>query len=343
MGKLFFSLQIFVLILLSWRLAASSPFHKSPIWDAIFSWTLNPLSGAVSKICWLTTQHTEDMTTQKFLPFLLGLVLLPDYVSLLWLTLPCPDSECSRLPVPAPALFPPHSCLCYLATVAPAFSSHEHSQPLKAALCLLLQCLQVWQKMFYTALDFHESCLCCKRPPCAWALARLNEWWSQALYPFYPSSCFPSLSNSSEKSSLQLPALRHIWPCPIHLHLSSFVRMRVQRCRIDPYPAVPAHSAVNLAGNWCSYHLQPFILDNACLSPGLCFCYFLLLSLPHSAAWALSCPGCHPAYAEPWVRSPAEFLRLGSALSGCCFCSMPCHEQQLLWFLSGHGAVWRLP
>lgn len=165
----------------------------------------------------------------------------------------------------------------------------------------------------------------------------------KALYPFCPSSCFPSLSNGTEKSSWQLPALHHIWTCPIHLHLSSFVRMWVQRCRIDPYPAVPAHSAVNLAGNWFSYHLQPFILDNACLSPGFCFCYFLLLSLPYSAAWALSCPGCHSAYAESWVISPAEFLSLGSALSVGCFYSVPCHEQQLLWFLSGHGAVWHLP
>lgn len=106
-------------------------------------------------------------------------------------------------------------------------------------------------------------------------------------------------------------------------------------------PSSSAHSAVSL-GNWCSYQLQPFIPDNACLS-GFCFCYFLFLPLPHSAAWHLSCPGYHSVYAEPWAISPAEFLSLGSALSVNCCYSAPCHEQQLLWFFSGHNAVWHLP
>lgn len=45
------------------------PLSQSPIWDVIFSWTLNPLSGAVSKTCCLTTQHTvvHDHTEISFL------------------------------------------------------------------------------------------------------------------------------------------------------------------------------------------------------------------------------------------------------------------------------------
>lgn len=102
---------------------------------------------------------------------------------------------------------------------------------------------------------------------------------------------------------------------------------------VDPYPAVPAHSAVTWASNWCSCQLQPFTLDNAC-SP--------LLSTPFCSLGSLmSC--CHPANSEPWAISPAEFLSLDSALSVSCFHSAPCHEQQLLWFLSGHNAVWHLP
>lgn len=133
MGKLFFPLQISPLVgltLSSWRLAGSSPFHKSPIWDAIFSWTLNPLSGAVSKICWLTTQHTEYMTTQKCLPFLLRLMLLPDYMSFSWgshcwvlvlsaVTSPCQLQLCS---------FPTLACVTW-PVWSPAVSSQKYSQP----------------------------------------------------------------------------------------------------------------------------------------------------------------------------------------------------------------------
>lgn len=133
MGKLFFPLQISPLVCLtlsSSRLAASSPFHKSPICDVIFSRTLNSLSGVVSKICWLNTQHTEDMTTQKFLPFLFGHMLFPDYMSVscgshFWVlvlsapTYPCQLQLCS-LPTPVCVTCPVWS---------PAVSSHEHSQP----------------------------------------------------------------------------------------------------------------------------------------------------------------------------------------------------------------------
>lgn len=281
------------------------------------------------------------MTTEKFLPFLLGLVLLADCESLLRLTLLDPVLSAPTLPMPAPALFPAHSGLCYLASMV---TCSEQPQALTASLsqqhfafyCNV--CRESGHKVFYTTFSFPESCLCCKPSMC---MSTGTAKWrmKKGFASFLPSSCFPSLSNSSEKSSSQLPALHSIWPCPIHLHLSSFAWMWMQRCRIDPYPAVPA---VNLAGHWCSCQLQPFILNNVCLSPGFCLCYFLL-SLPCSAAWDLPCPGCHPAYAEPWVINPAEFLSLSSALSVSCFCSALCHEQQLLWFLSGHHAVWCLP
>lgn len=180
MGKLFFSLRVsplFVLTLLSWTLAASSPFHRSPIWDAIFSWTLNPLSGAVSKICWLTTQHTEDMTTQKFLPFLFGLVLLPDYyyspvahtaVSWFCVLTPGPASS-SSVPFPLLSVLP--GCCGHLLWAAT--STHSLWRQHFAFYCNI--CSKSGRKCFMQLSTSLRVASAAERPPCAWALARLND------------------------------------------------------------------------------------------------------------------------------------------------------------------------
>lgn len=163
------------------------------MWDVIFSWTLNPLSGAVSKICWLTAQHTEEMSTQKFLPFLLGLVLLPDYVSLSW------GSHCWVLVLSAPTyLCQPQLCslptlLCVTWPVwSPAGSSYKHSQPACPSSILpstATFAVSLGTKCF-TQLSTSLRVASAANHLCAWALAQLNEGWRKALHPFCPAPTF---------------------------------------------------------------------------------------------------------------------------------------------------------
>lgn len=173
-------------------------------------------------------------------------------------------------------------------------------------------------------------------------MAELRECWSNALYPFHPSS-FLSLSTSSKKSSLQLPVLHRIWLCPIHLHLSSFVwNLLGCECRgarltlTQQFLLIQLLTGVN-PPSYCQQPSSEMLVCHQVLCP-----WYFLFSLPCSATWALSCPNCCPAHAEPRLISLAEFINLDSVCAWG-FYFAPYHEEQVLLFLSGHGATWHLP
>lgn len=171
-------------------------------------------------------------------------------------------------------------------------------------------------------------------------LAGPSERDRKALGPFYPSSCFPCLTTSSPKEKRSTVSCSgYVWlshSSPTLLILTESYRKKMQRCRIDHYPAVPAHFSCSFKTP-SSLHLHPpavtillCLLVSGTLSSDLYPALHPWLSLAIAVAPLMQTPD--------WLLWQSSYRWALPPVTSALHLIMRRH----CWFLSGHSAVWRL-